>query len=240
MKIAEIYEILDSIAPFELQEEWDNSGIIIGAKSSEFDKVYLSLDVDSELLDKIEENSLLITHHPLIFRGVKKIDFDSYPTNLVQKMVKKDIKLISLHTNYDKAKLNRFVAEDILGYKVIECDEFICYFEVEDKFTNFYQDITKRLKLPCLKIVESKDFIKTAALTTGSGAELISKVKADCFLTGDIKYHQAYEAKENGLSLIEIGHFESEIFFAESLSKNLKNFDIQAIIANSKNPFTYK
>ncbi len=240
MKIAEIYEILDSIAPFELQEEWDNSGLIVGSMSSEFNKIYLSLDVDSELLERMEENSLLITHHPLIFRGVKKIDFDSYPTNLVQKMVKKDIKLISLHTNYDKVKLNRFVAENILGYKVTECDEFICYFEVEDRFVNFYQDIAKRLRLPCVKIVESGEYIKTAALTTGSGAELIAGVKADCFLTGDIKYHQAYEAKENGLSLIEIGHFESEIFFAESLSKNLKNFDIQAIIANSKNPFTYK
>lgn len=239
MKICDIYEILDEIAPFEFQESWDNSGLIVGSFDDEFSKVYLSLDIDSELVKLMEDNSLLITHHPLIFKGLKQLNFDKYPSNIIKELIKKDIKLISMHTNYDKAHLNRYVAEEILGFEVIECEEFVCYFEVNDIFTNFAKLIKERLKLPVLKTVKGKDFIKKAALTTGSGAELIGSIKADCFLTGDIKYHQAYEAMENGLSMIEINHFESEIYFADSLSKNLKNFDIQAIIANSKNPFTY-
>ncbi len=240
MKIDEILDILDKIAPFELQESWDNSGLIVGSKEDSFSKVYLSLDVDSELVESLDENSLLIAHHPLIFKGLKQINFDKYPANIINKMIKKDIALISMHTNYDKAYLNRYVAQTVLGYKVIECEEFICYFEVEDKFDAFAKNIQERLKLPFLKTVKAKEFIKKAAITTGSGAELLNSIEADCFLTGDIKYHQAYEAKENNLSMIEIGHFESEIYFANSLSENLKNFNIQAIIANSKNPFTYK
>ena len=145
-----------------------------------------------------------------------------------------------MHTNYDKAHLNRYVAQTVLGYKVIECEEFVCYFEVEEKFDIFAKNIQNKLKLPFLKTVKGKDFVRKAAITTGSGAELLNMVEADCFLTGDIKYHQAYEAKENRLSMIDIGHFESEIYFADSLSENLKNFDIQAIIANSKNPFIYE
>ncbi len=240
MQIGEILDILDKIAPFELQEEWDNSGLIVGSKESSFSKIYLSLDVDGELIDSLENGSLLITHHPLIFKGLKQINFDKYPANIINKMIKKDISLISMHTNYDKAHLNRYVAQTVLGYKVIECEEFVCYFEVEEKFDIFAKNIQNKLKLPFLKTVKGKDFVRKAAITTGSGAELLNMVEADCFLTGDIKYHQAYEAKENRLSMIDIGHFESEIYFADSLSENLKNFDIQAIIANSKNPFIYE
>jgi len=239
MQIGEIFGILDEIAPFQLQESWDNSGIIVGKIDSEFSNIYLSLDADINLVKSLEKNSLLITHHPLIFKGLKQINFDKYPSNILKELIKKDISLISMHTNYDKAHLNRYVAENILGYKVIECEEFVCYFEVEDKFEEFAKNIQKRLSLPFLKMVKAKDFIKRVALTTGSGAELLNDIDADCFLTGDIKYHQAYEAKENGMSMIEIGHFESEIFFANSLRENLKKFNIQAIITNSQNPFCY-
>ncbi len=240
MKIAEIYKILDEIAPFETQESWDNSTLIVGSMQNEFKNIYLSLDIDSSLVEGLEENSLLITHHPLIFKGLKELNFERYPSNIIKKLIKKNISLISMHTNYDKAHLNRYVTENILGYKVIEQDEFICYFLVDDRFESFAKRVKESLKLPVLKIVGEDKFIKKAAITTGSGAELIPFVKADCFLSGDIKYHQAYEAMENGLNLIEIGHFESEIFFADSLMENLKKFDIQAIIANSKNPFIYK
>jgi dinuclear metal center YbgI/SA1388 family protein len=240
MKVFEIYEILDKIAPFETQESWDNSGLIVGSMQNKIEKIYLSLDVDSALCDTLEENSLLITHHPLIFKGLKELDFERYPSNIIKKLIKKNITLIAMHTNYDKAHLNQYVAEKILGYEVVEKDEFVCYFLVDDRFESFAKRVADSLKLPVLKSVGKERFIKKAAITTGSGGELIPYIKADCFLSGDIKYHQAYEAMENGLNLIEIGHFESEIFFADSLSENLKKFDIQAIIANSKNPFTYK
>ena len=69
MKISEIYAILDSIAPFDLQESWDNSGLIIGSMSDEFDSIALSLDLDSSLIARAKPRTLFITHHPLIFKG---------------------------------------------------------------------------------------------------------------------------------------------------------------------------
>jgi len=70
MKLKEIYKFLDEISPFELQEEWDNSGINIGI-SDDIKKIYVSLDIDDNVIEQIEPNSLLITHHPLIFKGIK-------------------------------------------------------------------------------------------------------------------------------------------------------------------------
>ena len=81
--------------------------------------------------------------------------------------------------------------------------------------------------------------IRRVALCTGSGASLMREIEADCFLTGDIKYHDAMEAKVLGLNMIDIGHFESERYFGEILQKDLKNLGLTVIISSSKNPFTY-
>ena len=240
MKIEKIYDFLDNLSPFELQEEWDNSGLLIGDMQKEVENVYLSIDIDSKLIDEIEPNSLLITHHPLIFKGLKKINFEKYPSNIIEKLIKKDISLISMHTNFDKTHLNKFVVKEILGYDlIISISEFFCTFEVDRDFDTFAKDIAKKLNLQNLKCVKTTDFVKIATITTGSGGDLINEVQSDCFLTGDIKYHQALEAKENNISLIEIGHFESEKFFPDSLAKELQNLPLKVIITNSKNPFTY-
>lgn len=241
MKISEIYAILDSIAPFDLQESWDNSGLIIGSMSDEFDSIALSLDLDSSLIARAKPKTLFITHHPLIFKGLKSINSSEYPANLIKEMIKKDISLISMHTNYDKMVLNKFVLSEILGYKNYEQDgEFILKFEVNKSFEEFVVDIKSKLNLATIRVVKGCDFIKTAALCTGSGSELISNLKADCFLSGDFKYHTALQSYENSLSLIDINHFESERYFGESLALNLQKFKVFATITNSINPFEYR
>ncbi|EAH6319672.1 Nif3-like dinuclear metal center hexameric protein, partial [Campylobacter jejuni] len=67
MKLSEIYNFLDQLSPFNIQESWDNSGILLGNKDSEISTVYLSLDIDENIIKEASENSLIITHHPLIF-----------------------------------------------------------------------------------------------------------------------------------------------------------------------------
>ncbi len=240
MQIKQIYDFLNELSPFSLQEEWDNSGLLVGDFDLDVNSIYLSLDIDSDLIENIEENSLIITHHPLIFKGIKKIDYSSYPTNLIYKMIQKNISLISMHTNFDKTHLNKYVASDILGYDVISSDEFVCYFRANSSLEEICMNVKKNLKIEHLRVTIAKKYIKDCAITTGSGGDLISKIDADCFLSGDFKYHQALEARENGLSLVDINHFESERFFGECLSGYLKNFPLKVIMSNSKNPFEYK
>lgn len=239
MKIAEIYQILDEVAPFEAQESWDNSGLLLGNMDDEFDKIYASIDLDSNLIQKIEKNSLVITHHPLIFKGLKNLNPSVYPSNLIYKIIKKDIKLISMHTNFDKFVLNQFVASEILGYKITEIRDFLVFFEVNKSFDEFAKEIKQKLKISNLRVVKAGEFIKIATLCTGSGADLLGSFKSDCFLTGDLKYHSALESLENRISLIDINHFESEAYFGQSLAKNLQKYNLNIIITNSINPFLY-
>lgn len=239
MKIAEIYQILDEVAPFEAQESWDNSGLLLGKMDDEFDKIYASIDLDSNLIQKIEKNSLVITHHPLIFKGLKSLNPSVYPSNLIYEIIKKDIKLISMHTNFDKFVLNKFVADEILGYQITEIRDFLVFFEVNKSFDEFAKEIKQKLKISNLRAVKAGEFIKIATLCTGSGADLLGSFKSDCFLTGDIKYHSALESLENKISLIDINHFESEAYFGQSLAKNLQKYNLNIIITNSINPFLY-
>lgn len=239
MTIAQVVKILNTLSPFELQEAWDNCGLLVGDASSSIGKIYVGLDIDSALLESLEENSLLIVHHPLIFKGLKQLDFTKHPSNLIYKAIRKNIAIIAMHTNYDKTHLNRYVLEKVLGYEVSKCEEYLCYFEVNKPFDVFAKEIASNLSLEVVKTVDTNAFITTAAICTGAGASMLGAVKADCLLTGDIKYHEALEAKENGISLIEIGHFESEIYFGESMQQELQNYGLFAIIANSKNPFRY-
>ncbi|MEA1893464.1 MAG: Nif3-like dinuclear metal center hexameric protein [Campylobacterota bacterium] len=239
MKISQIYEFLDNLSPFDLQESWDNSGLLVGDYNQDITKIVVSIDVDEMLIDSLEEGTLLITHHPIIFSGLKQLDFSRYPANLLQKMCKKNISNIAMHTNFDQTHLNEYVATEVLGYKIAKKDGFIIYMDVDEDFDQFSKKIGGAFGLTCTKSVKCTQRLLRVALTTGSGCSLIPTVEADCFLTGDIKYHDAMEAKSINLSLIDIGHFESEHFFAQILLSHLKNLGLEAIIASSKNPFTY-
>lgn len=241
MKIGEIYKILDEISPFASQEEWDNSGLLVGSFEASAECVYLSLDVDDDLLDEAQPNSLIITHHPLIFKELKSLNLDKYPSSLIAKMMAKNLSLIAMHTNYDLSHLNEYVLSEILGFTPKERDGFVLYTDVNLSFDELCVSVKDKFKLETLRVVKARknERIGRLALCTGSGGDLIGEVRADVFLTGDIKYHQALEAAHNNLNLIDIGHFESERYFGESLAKYLQNLAIPTIISNSKNPFSY-
>uniref|UniRef100_UPI0040480E7B Nif3-like dinuclear metal center hexameric protein n=1 Tax=Aliarcobacter sp. TaxID=2321116 RepID=UPI0040480E7B len=243
MELREIYNKLNELSPFELQEKWDNTGLIVGSLSEEIENIYISIDLDEELVFNAKENSLIITHHPLIFSGLKRVNYNTYSTKLLRELIKKNISLISMHTNIDKTHLNKFFIENILGLRIENTNEFISYCNVDMTFDELIKFISKKINLKTLKAVRTKNHIKKIAIVTGSGMSLIDNVKADCFLTGDIKYHDAMEAKARGLSLIDIRHYESERCFNTLveglLSEYLKKNKLKAIITASKNPFEF-
>ena len=96
MKLHEIYDLLNTLSPFYLQEKWDNAGLLVGSLEDEIENIYLSIDLDEELVSNANENSLIITHHPLIFAGLKKVNYDTYSTKLLRILIKKNISLISM------------------------------------------------------------------------------------------------------------------------------------------------
>ncbi|WP_295420211.1 Nif3-like dinuclear metal center hexameric protein [Sulfurovum sp.] len=237
MVLQEVYDFLDKVSPFELQEKWDNSGLIIGDMSREVSEIVVSLDVDDEMITEAKEGTLFVVHHPLIFSGLTQLDFAKYPSNLIEKMILKKHSLIALHTNFDQTHLNTYVFEKVLGFKLESQDPFVCTAKGEWNYKELLKLIKEKLDLPTLKVTGKKEKITSIALTTGAGASLIDEVQADCFLTGDIKYHDAMKAMSEDLMMVDIGHYESERFFAEILLNELKVLPLLAIISNSKNPF---
>lgn len=239
MTVQEIYTFLDELSPFVLQESWDNSGLLVGDFSQEISSVILSIDIDEELIETIPENSLLITHHPIIFGGLKQLKFNQYPAKIIAPMIRKNISNIAMHTNFDQTHLNDYVAEKVLGYPIIAKEGFVAYLGIDEPYELFAEKIKMALGLPNVRGVRCHDHIKTCALVTGSGASLMRNIEAECFLTGDIKYHDAMEAKALGLSMIDIGHYESERYFGEVLGGYLEKLGLSVIISPSKNPFSY-
>jgi GTP cyclohydrolase I len=239
MKLSEVYTLLDTLSPFELQESWDNSGLIVGDFTQEIKTVVLSIDLDEELIESLDEGTLIVTHHPLIFGGLKQLQFNQYPAILLRRMIQKNIANIALHTNFDQTHLNAYVAQTVLGFSIVAKEGFVAYLDVNMPFRDLAAHVAASFGLKQLRMVQSHDYIARAALTTGSGASLMRQIQADCFLTGDIKYHDAMEARSIGLSMLDIGHYESECYFGEILAQELKYSGLEVIISKSKNPFSY-
>ena len=243
MKIEKIYNFLNTISPFDTQEKWDNSGLIVGSFNDKVGHIYISLDLDLNMIKKIKPNSLIITHHPLIFSPLKKINNDSYSTKILKKLIKKDISLISMHTNIDKSHLNMYVGKEILGFNFEKKDDFVVSANLDISLKELKRILKDRLNIQHPKVVKSANHIKSISMTTGAGASLLSNIKTDCFITGDIKYHEAMEAKARGITLIDIGHYESEIHFTTLMQNLTKEYfkinNIKVKILKSPNPFSY-
>ena len=91
MTLRKIVEYLDGLSPLELQQSWDNSGMIVGNMDQEIDNIYLSLDIDHDLVEQTPSNSLIITHHPLVFKALKCFNTNKYPTNIIKTLFKEVI-----------------------------------------------------------------------------------------------------------------------------------------------------
>lgn len=237
MTIKQIYEKLNQVSPFDLQEKWDNSGLLVGEMNREVEQIVLALDIDEFILMDAEENTLFLVHHPLIFSGLKALDFSVYPANLLEIMVKKNLSLIAMHTNFDKTHLNAYVFEKVLGFKKEFQNDFVCKTTGSWSKEELLKLLKSKLNVETLRVVSPKNRITSIALTTGAGASLMDEVDADCFLTGDIKYHDAMKAMSQNLMLVDIGHYESEQFFVNVMMEELKNLGLFGIISQSQNPF---
>lgn len=239
LKLAEIYRYLDSISPFSLQMQWDNSGLLIGDMQSSINDIYLTLEVTKELALSANEDSLIISHHPLIFKGLKKLDFSEYPSNIIEILIKKNIALISMHTNFDITHLNKYFTEEILGFKNYYMQGALCLVEGEFKFDNLLA-----LFDASIRFSKCKDSVNKIAIICGSGMSEIDSVYKengiDCIITGDVKYHDVMKYKSLGISIIDANHYHSECFFGDVLASYLKDISYNAIIFDLENPFSIK
>jgi len=236
VKIRQVLEALEQFAPLPLQESWDNAGLQLGLTEADVSGALLCLDVNEQIVDEAIRKgcNLIVSHHPLLFRGLKQISGADYVQRCVIKALKNDIVIISMHTNMDNAKNGvnwkiaerlglqelRFLAPSPLeraggeasGSGVIgslpepmAADDFILM--VKRQFGVECALCNELLRRPIQKVAlcgGAGDFLLDDALRQG----------ADAFITGEMHYHQ-YFGYEQRIQICVIGHYQSEQFTTE-------------------------
>jgi dinuclear metal center YbgI/SA1388 family protein len=232
MKILDFENIANKIAPLDIQEEWDNSGFQIISENSDITGILISLDITDEVIEEavLKKSNLIVTHHPLMFNHINSIEVINGYGRLITKLIKNDISVYSLHTPFDKIKSgnNDYLAK-LLGLVNMEnVSDFVVKGELREELPvfSFIKVASEELEIPITSIRfigDIKKGVKTVGVCTGSGGEFISDFDYDVFITGDIKYHQAMEAKIEGKNVIDLGHYGTEKFFINNFYEHLLN-----------------
>ena len=246
--VKDIFEFIGTIAPFENQCEWDNSGILVGTPHAEVKKIGVVLDITSQAVEYAAENGidLIVSHHPVIFRAVKSFLEGDIPFMLAQN----GISAICAHTNLDIAKggVNDALAET-LGFNnpipMTENGETSMIRKVvidETDTETLAMHIAGRLSTG-VQLADSEKIIDTVAICGGAGGDFIYAVAesgCDAYITGEAKHHEFLAAHELGITLITAGHFETENPVVAVLADKLKdNFDIDVEIIPQNSPVKY-
>ena len=240
-----VAEAVSRLAPRRLAEDWDNPGLLVGEPSTEVKKIFVCLDVlDQNILQAIElDAQIIVAHHPLIFHAIKNIRADLPLGKKLSRLIKNNLAVFAAHTNLDIAAggVNDILAEKIglVDVKNFGDEEFsmgrLGTLETPMTAEDFARHVKKVLNADNVRLVNAGDFpIKKVGLCGGAGAEFIQKAKffgAQAFVTGDVKYHEAQAAVENGIHVVDAGHFATEFpivhVLAEYLRDELKSFDIE-------------
>ena len=246
--VKDIFEYMNCIAPFEKQCEWDNSGLIVGDKNAEVSKIGVVLDITNDAIKYACENgiNLIVSHHPVIFGGIKTILADD-PAYM---LVRNGISAICAHTSLDIAKggVNDALAE-ALGFSdavpLSECGEteMVRVAEITPVSGEQLARICADKLSTSVSIADSGKTIGKVALCGGAGADFMHdafKAGCDAYITGEAKHHEFLEAKSLGITLITAGHFETENPVVTVLAKKLKEkFNCEVEIIPQESPVKY-
>ena len=233
MKIKEVLSALERFAPLPLQESWDNAGLQVGLTETEVSGALLCLDVNEKVVDEAIRKgcNLVVSHHPLLFRGLKTVSDLTDVQRTVMKAIREGICVVSMHTNMDNAQggVNFKMAEKLglrevqfLAPKSVDGVESGSGIlgELPEKMVSdeFVQAVKKAFGVECAMCNELlRRPIRIVALCGGAGDFLLDdalKAGADAFITGEMHYHQ-YFGYEQQIQICVIGHYQSEQYTAE-------------------------
>lgn len=362
MKLNDLIKQIEKKYPLSLAYDWDNVGLLVGDFESEIKKVLVTLEANENVIDEAIENNvdLIVTHHPFIFKKINKINTKDLKGRLIHKLIKNDIALYSMHTNFDIAfdglndyfmeimgfkntkildvtnsqtlyklavyvpKTHELVLRDALGeagagyignyshctfntpgigtFKPDEntnpfigtvgqieeveevkietivpqsilqktIDKMIKVHPYEEVAYDIYKlenkgesvglgryaslDVQTNLQALCEKIKLKLNMnhirvvgdlntkIKKVAVVTGAGSDMVRLAKSkncDVIITGDVKYHEAQDALDMGMTIVDCGHFDTEDIFKDVMKRFLDSVEGVEIIRSeiNLNPF---
>ncbi len=260
MKVKQVLSALEQFAPLPLQESWDNAGLQVGLTEAEVSGALLCLDVNERIVDEAIEKgcNLIVSHHPLLFHGLKQVSGLNYVQRCVIKAIKNDITIISMHTNLDNARngvnwkiaeqlemsnLSFFATKTVDGIeagsgvvgslpKALAADDFILM-------------VKQRFCVECAQCNELlRRSIRTVAVCGGAGDFLLDdavSLGADAFITGEMHYHQFFDYEQR-IQICVIGHYQSEQYTKDLLCDIIAREcpEVRTFIAETNtNPILY-
>ena len=260
MKIKEVLSALERFAPLPLQESWDNAGLQVGLTETEVSGALLCLDVTEKIVDEAIRKgcNLVVSHHPLLFRGLKTISDLTDVQRTVMKAICNGICVISMHTNMDNAKggVNFRIAQKLgmkdvcfLAPKTVDGVEsgsgVIGELAEAQAADDFVLAVKKAFGVECAMCNELlRRPVRKVALCGGAGDFLLDdalNADADAFITGEMHYHQ-YFGYEQQIQICVIGHYQSEQYTVEIFRDIIEREcpGVKTIIAETcTNPILY-
>lgn len=228
--VAQALELVNSLAPFELAEEWDNIGLLAGDPDARVDTVLCALDLNRAVLDEAVNKGaqLIVTHHPILFRGRKNLAETDPEGRLLCALVRSGIALIAAHTNYDNASpgVNDALAA-ALGLEDIQALEHgMRAGTIKQTDFGMYADrIQSVLRGPTRRYGDPKRKITRVSVLGGAGEDFASQALeagAEVYVTGEMAYHKALDALAAGMCVIEAGHAATEYPAIAALRRGLQ------------------
>ena len=257
MKAGDIIKVIEEFAPLSIQEGWDNSGLCIGSPDDPVTSVLLGLDCTADLVDEAIAcgADMIVTHHPLIFSGLKKISPEDQVGEAVIKAVKAGICIYAAHTNADKVIAG---VSGAMAAKLGLCNVSVLDEDGEGTGLGAVGDLPEPLSAEdAVALVKEKfglkamrtskpseGMISRVAVCGGSGGSLIKAAMASgaqLYVSGDISYHNFFTRE--GFMIMDIGHYESEIEIVDILfsllRKNFPTFAVRITQNIYSNPIFY-
>lgn len=254
MTIGTITRYLESIAPTHLQESYDNAGLIVGHPDTPVTGVLTTLDCTEDIIEEALARgcNLVVAHHPIVFRGLKRFNGKDYVERTVMRAIKADVAIYAIHTNLDNVRsqgVNERIAQrlGLVNLRLLSPKNeegtvgsgMVGDLPVPLAEKDFLQQLKEKMRVSVVKhtcLLEKE--VQTVALCGGAGGFLLSTAKrtgAQVFVTSDYKYHEFFDA-DGEIVICDIGHYESEQFTTQLLAELLSNkFPTFAVLCTERN-----
>ncbi len=255
IKAKDIIAAIERKAPLDLAYDWDNPGLLCGCAEKEVSKVLLTLDANVVTAEEAVKKGadMIVSHHPVFFSPLKRIDTSTAEGRMIEILIKNDITLYAAHTNLDTAPegINAALADmfefwntDIIERHTPRMDaglgrigdlpESITLAELAEK-------VKRVLHTPFVRVSgDPKRVIHRAAVGSGSCSELIPEARrlgADVMITGDMKYHNAIDGVLDGICIIDAGHYPTETVAMDLFEDWLSETGVETVKSEWKDIF---